>query len=79
MLGKPSTSSDSDFASVLTSTDCSSPEVFVHVALSTENSVGEFTMVILKYREWYLCQISRTNHAIICLYYYPQKVCNFHM
>ena len=34
---------------------------------------------ILKYYEWYLCQISRTNHAIICLYYYPQKVCNFHM
>ena len=31
------------------------------------------------YHEWYLCQISRTNHAIICLYYYPQKVCNFHM
>ena len=24
---------------------------------------------ILKYHEWYLCQISRTNHAIICLYY----------
>ena len=20
-----------------------------------------------------------TNHAIKCLYYYPQKVCNFHM
>ena len=34
---------------------------------------------ILKYDKWYLCQISRTNHAIICLYYYPQKVCNFHM
>ena len=34
---------------------------------------------ILKYLEWYLCQISRTNHAIICLYCYPQKVCNFHM
>ena len=34
---------------------------------------------ILKYHEWYLCQISRTNHAIICLYYYRQKVCNFHM
>ena len=34
---------------------------------------------ILKYHEWYLCQISRTNHAISCLYYYPQKVCNFHM
>ena len=24
---------------------------------------------ILKYHEWYSCQISRTNHAIICLYY----------
>ena len=34
---------------------------------------------ILKYHEWYLCQLSRTNHGIICLYYYPQKVCNFHM
>ena len=34
---------------------------------------------ILKYHEWYLGQISRTNRAIICLYYYPQKVCNFHM
>ena len=27
---------------------------------------------ILKYHEWYLCQISHKNHAIICLYYYPQ-------
>ena len=34
---------------------------------------------ILKYYDWYLSQISRTNHAIICLYYFPQKVCNFHM
>ena len=34
---------------------------------------------ILKYHEWYLCQILCKNHAIICLYYYPQKVCNFHM
>ena len=34
---------------------------------------------ILKYHERYLCQISRKNPAIICLYYYPQKVCNFHM
>ena len=34
---------------------------------------------ILKYHEWYLCQMSRTNHAIICLHYHPQKVCNFHM
>ena len=29
--------------------------------------------------KWYLRQISRTNHAIICLYYYQQKICNFHM
>ena len=28
---------------------------------------------------WHKCQISRTNYAIICLYYYSQKVCNFHM
>ena len=34
---------------------------------------------ILKYHKWYLCQISGTNHAIICLYYYSQKVCNFYM
>ena len=34
---------------------------------------------ILKYHEWYLCQISRTNHAINCLYYYPQWFCNFYM
>ena len=26
---------------------------------------------ILKYHEWYLCQISRTNHAINYLHYYP--------
>ena len=25
-----------------------------------------------KCHEWYLCQISHTNHAIICLHYYPQ-------
>ena len=30
---------------------------------------------MLKYHKWYLCQLSRTNYAIICLYYYPQKVC----
>ena len=34
---------------------------------------------ILKCHDWYVRQISRTNHAIICLYYYPQKACNFHM
>ena len=32
-----------------------------------------------KYHEWYLRQISLTNHASICLYYYLQKICNFHM
>ena len=32
---------------------------------------------ILKCHEWYLCQKSRANHAIICLYYYPQKVVIF--
>ena len=37
-------------------------------------------VTILKYHhEWYLCQISGTNHAIICLYYYPEKVCKFLM
>ena len=45
MLGKPSTRPDSVFASVITSTDCSNPEVFVDVGLPTENSVGEFSMV----------------------------------
>ena len=34
---------------------------------------------ILKHHEWYLCQISRTKHAIICLYYYLQRFFNFHM
>ena len=34
---------------------------------------------ILKYHERYLCQMSWTNHAVLCLYYYQQKVCNFHM
>ena len=34
---------------------------------------------ILKYHKWYLCRISHTNHAIICLYYHPQKVCSFHI
>ena len=36
MLGKSSTRPDSDFASVLTSTECSNPEVFVDVGLSTK-------------------------------------------
>ena len=47
-----------------------------------------------KYHEWYFKIVVRgnfeisqvvfmpnttTNHAIICLYDYPQKVCNFYM
>ena len=28
---------------------------------------------ILKCPEWYLSKTSRTNHAIICLYYYPKR------
>ena len=44
-LGKPPTRPYSDFPSVLASTECSNPEVFVHVGLSTENPVGEFSVV----------------------------------
>ena len=33
---------------------------------------------ILKYYECYLCQISATNHAIICLYYY-RNVREYHL
>ena len=63
--------------------------VLLHRPISTGNSMicsdisKQFYVfkfeTILEYQEWYLCQISRTNHAIICLYYYPLKVCNFHM
>ena len=45
MLGKPLTRPDSDFVPVLTSSDGSNPEVFVHVGILTENSVDEFSMV----------------------------------
>ena len=45
MPGKPSTRPDSDFPSILTSTDCSNPEVLVLAGLSTENFVREFSMV----------------------------------
>ena len=31
------------------------------------------------HHKWYLYQISRTNHAIICLYYFPPRFCNFHI
>ena len=46
--------------------------------INTTSDISKFE-TILKYHKWYLCQISRTNHAIICLYHYPQKACNFHM
>jgi len=32
----------------------------------------------LKYHECYLCQMSPTNHAIICLYYY-RNVREYHL
>ena len=45
-----------------------------------KNTMSDISkLLILKYHEWYLCQILCKNHAIICLYYYPQKVCNFLM
>ena len=50
---------------------------FLYVTLQPVGRVKFET--ILKYHEWYACQISRTNHAIICLFYYLQKVCNFHI
>ena len=34
---------------------------------------------ILEYHKWYLCQISRTIHAIIWLYYKPQRFCSFYL
>ena len=46
---------------------------------STTSDISKLLYVILKYHEWYLCQNITSNYAIICLYYYPQKVCNFHM
>ena len=48
--------------------------LYVHVIISQVKFE-----TILKCHEWYLCQRSRTNHAIICLHYYAQKLCNFHL
>ena len=56
---------------------CTDISKLLHV-ISRANRQVKFE-TILKYHEWYLCQISHTNHAIICLYYWLQKVCNFHM
>ena len=53
--------------------------------INTTSDISKFLYVhviaseILKCHEWYFCQRSRTNHVIICLYYYPQEFCNFHM
>ena len=53
------------------------------IGLNTTSDISKLSqklrITISKYHSWYLCQISHTNHAIICLYYYPQKVCNFYM
>ena len=38
---------------------------------------GNF-QTILKYHDWYLYQMSPTNHAIICLYYY-RNVREYHL
>ena len=46
--------------------------------INTTSNISKLLHAILKYHKCYLCQWSRTNHAIICLYY-PQEVCNFHM
>ena len=46
---------------------CSDISELLHVISRADRQVKFET--ILKYHEWYLCQISRTNHAIICLYY----------
>ena len=46
---------------------CSDISKLLHVISRADRQVKFET--ILKYHEWYLCQISRTNHAIICLYY----------
>ena len=43
------------------------------VGINTTSDISKLLYAILKYHEWYLCRISRTNHAISCLYYYPQK------
>ena len=50
------------------------------IGLNTANDISKLLYVkfetILKYHEcyWYWCQIAPANHAIICLYYYSQKV-----
>ena len=46
---------------------CSDNSKLLHVISRADRRVKFET--ILKYHEWYLCQTSRTNHAIICLYY----------
>ena len=56
---------------------CTDISKLLHVILPAVRGVKFET--ILKCHECYLCQISGTNHAIICLYYYPQKVCLFHV
>ena len=54
--------------------------VVTNVPLEKKNLGGKsLPHTNLKYHQWYLCPIPPKNHAIICLYYYPQKVCNFHM
>ena len=52
-----------------------------NIGINTRSDISKLLYVISRAvrRQWYICQISGTNHAIICLYYYPQKVCYFYM
>ena len=45
--------------------------------ISLAQRLVKLRITILKYHSWNLCQ--STNNAIICSYYYPQRLCNFHM
>ena len=64
-----------------TGVELPSTDSWYNILGSTRRSLTWMTKfeTILKDHEWYLCKIPRTNHTIICLYYYQQKVCNFHM
>ena len=50
-------------------------ELYFEIFCTFQEPLGEWNVR----QFWNICQISRTNYAVICLYYYPQTVCNFHM
>ena len=55
----------SDIISIGNNMICSDISKLLYVISRASRRVKFET--ILKYHKWYLCQISRTNHAIICL------------